>query len=211
MKALLCTRYGTPDDLDARRYSRSCARAGRSRRAHRGGGAELLRHADHRQQVPDQAGVAVFAGRRIRRHSRESRRGRHDVRGRRPRHRRYRLRRGARAHRDLCQQADQDSRQPRRRPRRRPLRHLRHHAARAEGPRQAQGRRNPRRARRLRRRRSGGGRTRQADARACDRLRIVGRKDRLRPQARRRRWHRLRQRRFEGGAAPRHRRAAAPT
>ena len=89
--------------------------------------------------------------------------------------------------------AGQTSRRPRLRPRRRTLRHLRHHAARAQGSRQAQERRDAGGARRLRRRRPRRDRTRQDHGRARDRLRVVGREDRLRAQARRRRRHRLRQ------------------
>ena len=67
MKALLCTRYGTPDDLEIADIAEPAPGSGRSGGARRGGGAELLRHADHRRQVPAQAGVAVLARRRIRR------------------------------------------------------------------------------------------------------------------------------------------------
>ena len=76
MKAILCTRPGTPDDLDAGRPARPGRRPGRGRGPGRSRGAEFLRHADHRRQVPVQAGLSVLAGRRIRRHRREPRRRR---------------------------------------------------------------------------------------------------------------------------------------
>ena len=105
MKAMLCTRFGGPDDLEYRRPSRSRAGRGRGRRRHQGGGAQLLRHADHRREIPVQAAVPVLAGVRIRRRGGERRRGRERIRAGRPRARLWRLRRGAREDRDHARSA----------------------------------------------------------------------------------------------------------
>ena len=86
-------------------------------------------------------------------------------------------------------------RRPRRRPRRRPDRHLRHLLLRAEGSRRTQARRDAGGARRLGRHRPRRGRARQAHGRARHRLRLVRRKARVRQGARRRRRRELRKQR----------------
>ena len=88
----------------------------------------------------------------------------------------------------------EDSRHARLRPRRRHHGDLRHHAACPAGSCRTEVRRDARGARRLGRHRIGGNRDRQADGRARDRLRILGRQARLRARARRRRGHQLRDR-----------------
>ena len=50
MKALLCTRYGGPDDLELEDIPDPRRRTRRGRGAGQGGGAEFLRHADHRRE-----------------------------------------------------------------------------------------------------------------------------------------------------------------
>ena len=82
----------------------------------------------------------------------------------------------------------QDSRQSRFRSRRRHHHHLRHRAACAGRSRQPEARRDARGARRRRRHRTCGLRTRQADGPEGDRLRLVGREARIRQGA----WRRAR-------------------
>ncbi len=174
------------------------ARSGAGSRRGRGGGeircAQLLRHADHRRQVPGQAALPVLAGLRIRRRGGERRRGRDGTCRRRPRARLWRLRGGAREGADRRATRGEDPRHARFRPRRRRHGDLRHDAARAEGPRPAQIRRDARGARRLRRHRARRDRDRQADGRARDRLRVVRRQACLLPRTRGRRRRSITQR-----------------
>ena len=79
-----------------------------------------------------------------------------------------------------AEQAHQDAARPRRRSRRRPDRHLRHLLLRAEGSRRLEARRNAGGARRLGRHRPRRGRARQAHGRPRHRLRLVRRQARVR-------------------------------
>src|SRR5215213_4034132 len=69
----------------AGRRARSGGRTGTGRDCDQGSRAELLRHPDDPGQVPDQAAISVFAGRRGCRRDRKRRRRGHRPQGRRPR------------------------------------------------------------------------------------------------------------------------------
>ena len=107
MKAMLCDRFGTPDDLVLADIPDPVAGAGRGRGQGRGGRPEFLRHADHRRQIPDQAAVPVLAGRRVRRRRRKRRRRRRRLQARRPRHGLHQFQRRARTHGRRGRQARQ--------------------------------------------------------------------------------------------------------
>ena len=195
MKALLCTRAGTPDDLTIGDLPDPVAGPGQAVVRVEAAALnffDLLIIAGQYQYKPDFpfspgaefAGTVESVGPGVDR-----------LCGGRPRHRLLRLGRGAREARHRRRQADQDAGRPRRRSRRRPDRHLRHVLLRAEGSRRIEARRNAGGARRLGRHRPRRGRTRQADGRPRHRLRLVRRQARVRQAARRRRRRELRQRR----------------
>ena len=61
MKAILCTHYGGPDELELADIPAPTAGPKRGRRAHQGRGAEFLRYPDHRRQIPVQAAIFPFS------------------------------------------------------------------------------------------------------------------------------------------------------
>ena len=99
VKAILCQRFCTPDELVLGGYSRPGGRTGRGRGQGRGGRTELLRYADHRRQISDQTAVSVLARGRVRGRGRERGRRGQRVRAGRPGDGLYQFQRRARAHR----------------------------------------------------------------------------------------------------------------
>ena len=179
MKAILCTRFGGPDDLEFKDLPDPAPGAGEVVVAVKSAALNffdtLIIAGKYQVKPPfpfspasEFAGVVESVGAGVTR-----------PRAGRPRARLWRLRRGAREGADRRAARGENSRHARFRPRRRHHGDLRHDAARAEGPRQAQIRRDARGARRLRRHRARGDRDRQADGRARDRLRVVRRQARL--------------------------------
>ena len=110
----------------------------------------------------------------------------------RPGHGLHQFQRGARAHRGPRRAAGQDPRRSRLRARRRAHHHVRHRLSRARASRPPRGRRDAGGARRLGRGRAGGGRARQDHGRARGRLRVDRRQARAGAPARRRRAGELR-------------------
>jgi NADPH:quinone reductase-like Zn-dependent oxidoreductase len=68
MKALLCTRHGTPDDLELADVPDPVAAPGEAVVRIKAAALNFFDTLIIRQQVPDQAAAAVFTGRGIFRH-----------------------------------------------------------------------------------------------------------------------------------------------
>ena len=208
MKALLCTRAGTPDDLTIGDLPDPCAGPGEAVVRVEAAALNFFDLADHRRANTSTS--RSFRSRRARNSPARSKASARASTGFAAGDRVIGYARWGAAREKLAiaaERLDQDAGRPRRRPRGRPDRHLRHVLLRAEGSRRTEARRDAGGARRLGRRRPRRGRTRQADGRPRHRLRVVGRQARLRQEARRRRRRELRQRRSARRAEEARRRA----